>query len=442
MCCRLLRQAGVDNVPSYSPKAEAEFTRDADKWWRECTGAPAFCDLIGKKFSKRVSTDGYAASVTTSRPLRQPVDTTQERRSKRKRGTTAATDSVNDINQQWVRGIEPEAIRQVASCTSAQQEGYLVALDPGRRSIFTAVEHTPPRACEQHLQDTSPPATSKYLSFSWSNKRWHEVSGTNEHKAKSAKWLQDAPAVEKALLETPSAKTANIQAFEQHIKHRLQHADAVLSHFSKPCHRKMKRKKKIRRQKALHEVCKTISRGSCNTIVGYGDARFSSSSKGLAPTPTSSLRRHLGRSCRVCDVDEFRTSMLCCACHRPMDGMPLRRHGEPPVMQQNSLNLIVDATVSSSPATRCHLSTLLHSRTDFVQFPVACHGLRCLGCTSSADTCTKSWSCAQTIPLAASPSRSVLQAETSLTPCDCVKPHSVLAWYGTGTSTPQSTCCT
>ncbi|KAL3142401.1 hypothetical protein ABBQ38_002736 [Trebouxia sp. C0009 RCD-2024] len=325
---RLLHQAEVPNLPTFSTKGdngEARFTQDDDKWWRQCTGAPAFCDSIKKKFAHRVSTDGYSASVITRRPLRQPVPAAPSRPPKRKRGTSDAADCV-DPNKQWVRGVDAEAIRQVASSTNPQQEGYLVALDPGRRSIFTAVVHDPnPNVdSQQHLQDPQPHSLDKYFSLSWSNKRWHEVSGSNESKAKSKHWLQEAPAVQAALLSTPSPKTASTQAFGQHIQHRLQHADAVLSHFLRPRHCKLRRKRKMRYQKALQEVCSTISQGNRNTIVGYGDARFHSSSKGLAPTPTTALRRHLGTTCRVCDVDEFRTSMLCCACHRPMVGMPLQ----------------------------------------------------------------------------------------------------------------------
>lgn len=332
LCCRLLHQAEVPNLPTFSTKGdngEARFTQDADKWWRQCTGAPAFCDSIQKKFAHRVSTDGYSASVTTRRPLRQPVPAAPSRPPKRKRGTSDVTDSAKDPNKQWVRGIDADAIRQAVSCDYPQQEGYLVALDPGRRSIFTAVVHDPHGDSQQHLQDPQPDPLDKYFSLSWSNKRWHDVSGSNESKAKSKHWLQEAPAVQAALLSTPSPKTSTIQAFGQHIQHRLQHANAVLSHFLTPCHRKLRRKRKMRYQKALQEVCSTISQGNRNTIVGYGDARFHSSSRGLAPTPTTALRRHLGTICRVCDVDEFRTSMLCCACHRPMVGMPLQPFSSP-----------------------------------------------------------------------------------------------------------------
>ncbi|KAL3150038.1 hypothetical protein ABBQ38_013390 [Trebouxia sp. C0009 RCD-2024] len=90
---------------------------------------------------------------------------------KRKRGTSDVTDSANDPNKQWVRGIDADAIRQAASSNNPQQEGYLVALDPGRRSIFTAVVHDPNGDSQQHLQDPQPDPLDNYFSLSWSNKR-------------------------------------------------------------------------------------------------------------------------------------------------------------------------------------------------------------------------------------------------------------------------------
>ena len=192
-------------LPTYNSadkvNGEPAFTRDADKWWGDCTGAPSFCASIKKQFQYRVATDGYSASVTTismpadgqaasTAPAGQPKDR------KRKRGA-----AVDDPNSQWVRGVDAGAIKQ------AQLDGRLVAVDPGRRSIFTAAVHDRD-GLEQDLQAVSPTLSQRYRSFSWSNKRWHEVSGTNEHNAKSRKWLQDAPALHANLLSTPTAKVA------------------------------------------------------------------------------------------------------------------------------------------------------------------------------------------------------------------------------------------
>ena len=134
--------------------------------------------------------------------------------------------------------------------------------------------------------------------------------------------MQDAPTVHQALLATPTPKVATVEAFGTHISYKSQHAKVVADHFGKPCYRKMRRKRKIRRQAALQKACNVICQKKHTSIVAYGDAKFASASKGLAPTPTTAIRRQLGKTCKVVDVDEFRTSMLCCACHRAMPGMP------------------------------------------------------------------------------------------------------------------------
>ena len=296
----------TENLPNFSTakgsNGEAQFLQDADRWWGAYTGAPSFCTSIKKEFHHRIQTDGFSASILTI-PLSTQSATAAH---KRKRQPT---------DQGWVRGMEAGVIMQ------AQQTGHLVGVDPGRRAIFTAAVHTDTAAA--HLGDTHLDQTTKYRTFSWSAKRWHEESGSNERKQKAKTWLEEEPLLHQAMLNTPTPKVATVQLYTAHILHRLQHAEAVGDFYSKPKHRKLRRKAKIRRQKALQKACNDISLRSHKTVVAYGDAGFSCSSRGLAPTPTSSLRRKLGNTCRVCDVDEFRTSMLCCACHNTMTGMPL-----------------------------------------------------------------------------------------------------------------------
>ena len=303
------------NLPNFSTGQDGEkrFIREADKWWGDYTAAPAFCAELKKEFNHRVVTDGYSASVVTVRPLPQPGP--ESASGKRKCGQPAALD--DDVNQVWVRGISAEAINM------GREAGHrLVGLDPGRRALFTTAVHAD--QAKQHIQDRHLISQNKYQGISWSHNRWHEESGTREHNAKVDKWLRDAPTVHQVLLATPTAKVATVEAFGSHVSYMSQHAKLVTDHFGEPCHRKMRRKRKIRRQAALQKACNHISQGKGTTIVAYGDAKFSCASKGLAPTPTTAIRRQLGRSCRVCDVDEFRTSMLCCACHRAMPGMPTR----------------------------------------------------------------------------------------------------------------------
>ncbi len=104
----------------------------------------------------------------------------------------------------------------------------------------------------------------------------------------------------------------------------MQHTAAAQTHFGDRRHRQLRWRSFIKRQQAYTAICKEITGGSKETVVAYGDAKFSSSCcKGNPSTPTVSLRRKLGHCCQVYDTDEFCLSKLCCACKTAMDGMPL-----------------------------------------------------------------------------------------------------------------------
>ncbi|DBB06983.1 TPA: Magnesium transporter NIPA4 [Trebouxia sp. C0004] len=110
----------------------------------------------------------------------------------------------------------------------------------------------------------------------------------------------------------------------------MQHTAAAQARYGDRRHRQLDWRSFIKQQQAYSAICKTISGGNSDTIVAYGDAKFSSSCcKGNPSTPTVPLRRKLGHCCQVYNTDEFRTSKLCCACKTAMDGMPPPRLGNP-----------------------------------------------------------------------------------------------------------------
>ncbi|KAL3161290.1 hypothetical protein ABBQ38_009646 [Trebouxia sp. C0009 RCD-2024] len=162
LCCRLLHQAEVPNLPTFSTKGdngEARFTQDDDKWWRQCTGAPAFCDSIKKKFAHRVSTDGYSASVTTRRPLRQPVPAAPSRRPKRKRGTSDAADCTQ-TNSGCVELMLEPSDRLPAAPTLSKKATWLhwtLAGAPSSQRSYTIQRETASSTCRtlSHIPWTS-----------------------------------------------------------------------------------------------------------------------------------------------------------------------------------------------------------------------------------------------------------------------------------------------
>ena len=191
-------------------------------------------------------------------------------------------------------------------------------VDPGRKALFTAVVHSQQAA--DGLKEQRP-CEHKYESLSWSCSRWQEAAGIKYRLHKIDLWMSRKLGLNAALLATPTAEVASSAQFLLHICHRMQHTAAAQTHFGD---RQLRWRSFIKRQQAYSAICKEISGGSSDTVVAYGDAKFSSSCcTGNPSTPTVSLRRKLGNCCQVYDTDEFRTSKLCCACKTAMDGMPL-----------------------------------------------------------------------------------------------------------------------
>ena len=195
--------------------------------------------------------------------------------------------------------------------------------------------------------------------------------------------------------------------------HRVQHAAAVQKHFGDQRHRQLRWSTYIKRQKAYASICKDITGGNSNTVVAYGDANFSSSCcKGNPSTPTVSLRRALGRQCRVYDTEEFRMSRLCCACNTAMNGMKLPLTGN---------DLPVASLQGFCFACTLHAQRLLLHCCGDTRNPTcnvtlhtdsAVHGYR------HSCVCVQRGGAGIT--------------EQSLTVCDCVPTQNALAYCGTG----------
>jgi hypothetical protein len=87
-----------------------------------------------------------------------------------------------------------------------------------------------------------------------------------------------------------------------------------------------RRKTGIRRQKAYDVLCKRIAAEKLDSIVAYGSAKFSASSRGSPPIPTTHLYKKLLEK-KVCVhlVWEQKTSVVCSVCH---NDLPKRKEME------------------------------------------------------------------------------------------------------------------
>lgn len=313
MLCRLAKAAGK-TVPNLTHQGCKEVTADPDTFWNrftDCIGFSKRTVQSRRRFHHEVSTDAVSVSVCMFQPALPssvPQPATAVKGKKRKRQQQDATE--------WVKGL--------ASRNLGQTDRFM-GLDPGRRSLFTAAIHSEPAANSLHGgRHRKGNRRAQYKTLSWSSSRWRKASGIKFRLHKTEMWLSRDPALKAALQEMPSAKVAGTAAFCAHISHRIEHAPAVRDHFGDRRHRQLRWSTFIKRQRAYADICKDITAGKSSTVVASGDAKFGSScNKGNLSTPTVSLRRALGRQCRVYDTDVFRTSRLCFACKTAMNGMPL-----------------------------------------------------------------------------------------------------------------------
>lgn len=192
----------------------------------------------------------------------------------------------------------------------------------------------------------------RYETLTWSKSRWQEESGHRHRQKQTASWMQADPDLVGIFEEMPSAKVASTTALGQHILHRLQHLSIVLGHFCAREYGVLRFATFRKQQSAMAKICNKITSMDSNTMVSYGDAAFNSSA------PTASLRRRLRSLCHVYDVDEFRTSKLCCACHQPLTGMPSAASGKAYASQLIAL-CPLRHVLSSCPELIC--GSLLHS---------------------------------------------------------------------------------
>src|SRR6185369_1213882 len=109
----------------------------------------------------------------------------------------------------------------------------------------------------------------------------------------------------------PTSKVSTVQAFQQHLSYVFQHLQAGLEFYDQQRWKRLRWKAYIEKQKALHKFCKRLTE---NTMIAFGDAKFSSVSTGNAPGPMRLFRKALkrGRYAKaVVSIYEYRTSKVC-----------------------------------------------------------------------------------------------------------------------------------
>jgi hypothetical protein len=120
----------------------------------------------------------------------------------------------------------------------------------------------------------------------------------------------------------PTSKTNDINELQNYLRHALKGLDMALQlHVINPF-RKWKFKTFIYKQKTFHKILQMITTKRTEAdpkkvIVGFGNWGNPRDSiiRGHRRGPVKEIKEKLKRWCELVDVDEFRTSKLCCCCH-------------------------------------------------------------------------------------------------------------------------------
>ncbi|KAI3661405.1 hypothetical protein MP638_003878 [Amoeboaphelidium occidentale] len=218
----------------------------------------------------------------------------------------------------------------------------VVGLDPGRKDIFSCFDGTKAVHCSnkewQEISDGFKTFGDKeYVQLDVENKRvvgldpgrkdmfcCHDGSKKSYHcsgKLKETKRFVDFKKGRYPDFKFWYAFSQGLhcQKFSQYLGVVLENHSHLFHFYGSLKWRQLRRKTDIRRQKAYDVLCKRIAGEKLDSIVAYGSAKFSASSRGSPPIPTTRLyKKLLQRNVCVRLVWEHRTSVVCSVCHNDL----------------------------------------------------------------------------------------------------------------------------
>lgn len=186
----------------------------------------------------------------------------------------------------------------------------LVALDPGLRMLFVGCNN----------KDTK--------IIDCSGKSYYHDVGINRINDKQRRHYNKNEMVLSYIRNMPVGKTNDLESFCKHLRYCLIKLDKVLEFHYRHPFRKWKFTKYILEKNKINNLCKLISKKQdineqSKVVVGFGDWSNPRDSiiRGHKRGPVLKLKKELRKWCKVIDVNEFRTSKLCCKCYNETEKM-------------------------------------------------------------------------------------------------------------------------
>jgi hypothetical protein len=181
--------------------------------------------------------------------------------------------------------------------------------------------------------------TDRFESREYSTARYWSDCGYKKRHTRMLEHQQNHKQVDATIKALPLRKTSKPEQFENYIRYILPHLSTLLDHFGKKNCKSWKFEVHAKQKKAMYQACKVLL-GQCrcthankmtkeykckcrispknvkHIVVAFGNANFNPCSKGHEPGPTVALKKALKLyDCAVVDVDEYKTSQVCCVCH-------------------------------------------------------------------------------------------------------------------------------
>ena len=191
------------------------------------------------------------------------------------------------------------------------------AIDPGKKAIGTWVEQSGDTTAHG-VEDNE----FQYMHGDVSSGEWIFMSGQKQYTKKMSKRTKEGCL---GWSECPSLKTEVEADLVEAIGYRVALLPAMHDlRFKDLWLQKQRMRKFVKRQSALETVvarfCGTANKVKQkeNVVIALGDADMRGNMRGLPPVMSTTWVKHLMRCTMVVMVNEFRTSKLCCGCHKVM----------------------------------------------------------------------------------------------------------------------------
>lgn len=233
-----------------------------------------------RKFAWKISTNGYAASVTMQKPKEDIVP---------HEDTDPDYDSPTDLFE--------------------HQYDKFIGIDPGQTFVCTAYA-----GVERRL--TNGRSRSDYVQISTGSLK-HEAK-EDQRKSWERKFRERNPEYSTGLNALESLKTADLNVFQDRVRSTLLQAKTLLPFSQKKVFRAWRFKTGRFRKRALAKAVKMIVGQGVDvkkTLIGFGDWSQQDGLKGNEKAPVKTIRRTMRKmGLKVLKIDEHRTSKCCSAC--------------------------------------------------------------------------------------------------------------------------------